>query len=167
MNPRQRRFCEEYLLDLNATQAAIRAGYSNKTARSQAERLLTKVDISMAIENLIQERKERTQRDADEVIHRLWVIVEADVRKLFNEHGVALTPEKFDKDTAAAVAGIEYTDKGGYKVRLNDRLKALERLGKHLGMFTDKVEVMQKQTAQIVITLPDNGRDDRHPPLET
>lgn len=68
MNDRQKRFCEEYLIDLNATQAAIRAGYSKNTARSIANENLTKPDIQQYLKRLIENRNERTKITQDEVI---------------------------------------------------------------------------------------------------
>lgn len=111
LTPKQQTFVDEYLVDLNATQAAIRAGYSKKTARSQGERMLTNVDVAAAIQKGFQERSERTQITAEKVLLELAVIAFADLQQL--------------------------ADMGG---RISDKLKALELIGKHLGMFTEKVE---------------------------
>jgi phage terminase small subunit len=111
LTPKQQTFVDEYLVDLNATQAAIRAGYSKKTARSQGERMLTNVDVAAAIQKGFQKRSERTQITAEKVLLELAVIAFADLQQL--------------------------ADMGG---RISDKLKALELIGKHLGMFTEKVE---------------------------
>jgi phage terminase small subunit len=111
LTPKQQTFVDEYLVDLNATQAAIRAGYSKKTARSQGERMLTNVDVAAAIQKGFQERSERTKITAEKVLLELAVIAFADLQQL--------------------------ADMGG---RISDKLKALELIGKHLGMFTEKVE---------------------------
>lgn len=110
LNDRQQLFAQEYLVDLNATQAAIRAGYSQKTARSQGERLLTNVDIAAAIQRGIKERIEKTQITAERVLLELAAIAFMDIEKL------------------AEVGG-----------KITDKLKALELIGRHLGMFTDKI----------------------------
>ncbi|CAN7244668.1 terminase small subunit [Variovorax sp. LjRoot175] len=82
LEPRQQRFVDEYLIDLNATQAAIRAGYSKRTARSMACENLTKPDIQVAISAARAEQQERTQITADAVLREAWNIAVADVREL-------------------------------------------------------------------------------------
>ena len=71
LTEKQKRFCEEYLIDLNATQAALRAGYKAKTARSQGQRMLTKVDIQRHITDLMKERSDRTALTSDSVLQEL------------------------------------------------------------------------------------------------
>lgn len=110
MTPKQQRFIDEYLIDLNATQAAIRAGYSPKTANEQGCQLLAKLSVPIA--QAMAERSRRTGFNADRVLRELA------------EMGFA------DGDTI-----IELNMKGA------DRVKALELLGKHLGLFKDKVEL--------------------------
>ena len=105
LTEKQKRFCEEYLIDLNATQAAIRAGYSAKTANRIAAENLSKLDIQKYISQLQNSQSERTQITADTVLKELEKI---------------------------ALADTEITGK--------EKIKALELLGKHLGMFSDKIE---------------------------
>ena len=107
LTDRQARFCEEYLIDLNATQAAIRAGYSEKTANRIASELLSKLDIQEKITELKAERAKRTEMTQDSVIQELAAVARAEVKG----------------------------------VRAVDKLKALELLGKHLGMFVERYEV--------------------------
>lgn len=108
---RQQRFVGEYPVDLDGTKAAIRAGYSEKTAAQQASRLLKNVNIQKAIKEKLEERQERTEITADRVLRELESI-------------------GFSKDGE----------------RTTDRLKALELIGKHLGMYTDKVEMRAEIT---------------------
>src|SRR5262245_26754988 len=82
LTPRQQRFVEEYLIDLNATQAAIRAGYSSKTAGQQGERLLKNVEIKAAVDDAISERSERTKVTSAKVLERLWSIATVDPNEL-------------------------------------------------------------------------------------
>ncbi|MEM9223461.1 MAG: terminase small subunit, partial [Pseudomonadota bacterium] len=82
LTPKQRRFVEEYLVDLNATQAAIRAGYSQKTARSIGQQNLTKLDITHALADAMKERTERTELSADWVIQRLRENVERSMQRV-------------------------------------------------------------------------------------
>lgn len=153
LTPKQRRFVAEYLVDLNATQAAIRAGYSRKTAYSMGQRLLKHVEVQAAIQKAMAEREKRTGVTQDWVVQELYRIASADrgafarvVTLREGEDGrppaqvVELTDtDELTEDQRAALAGVEET-KFGIRVNTYDKLKALELLGRHLGMFTDKVE---------------------------
>lgn len=150
LTDKQKRFCEEYLVDLNATQAAIRAGYKPKTARSQGQRLLTKVDIQQHLQQLMGERSERTEITADRVLNELAAIAFSDRTELaqVDKHGkVNFTPtEQLPGETKKIIAGIE-NGKYGTKVTTYDKVKALELLGKHLGIFAsgaDNSEALKK-----------------------
>lgn len=151
MTPKQKLFIEEYLVDLNATQAAIRAGYSPKTAYRIGAELLQKTSVSAGIQEALAERERRTEVTADMVIRELARIAFADIRTLYREDGSMKLPHELDDDAAATLAGVdtyEETSGGavtGYtrKSRRWDKAKALELLGKHLGMFpvNGKVEL--------------------------
>lgn len=147
LTDKQRRFVDEYLVDLNATQAAIRAEYSEKTARQQGQRLLTNVDIQAAIQEARAQQQERTQITADAVLREYAKIAFFDPRKLFQDNGQPKDITMLDDDTAGALAGLdvleEYEGSGrdrefvGYtkKYKIADKLRALDALGKHLGLF--------------------------------
>jgi phage terminase small subunit len=158
VTPKQERFCREYLVDLNGTQAAIRAGYSPKTANEQAARLLAKVNVIDRLSGLQAKREQRVEVKADEVLNGLAKIAYCDPRLLYGEDGRLLHPSKLPDSIAFAVASIEHTDKGGVRIRLNDRVKSLELLGKHLALFRERVEV--QATSQVVVYIPDNRRGD-------
>ncbi|MEX0285098.1 MAG: terminase small subunit [Paracoccaceae bacterium] len=157
MTDKQQRFVEEYLIDLNGTQAAIRAGYSEKTAPEQASRLLRNVKVASAIKEAKTARSERTQVAQDNVVCELARIAFSDLRKMMTSGGALLDPQDWDDDTAAAIASVEVvttytgeTDENGNKVpeytkkiKTWDKNSALEKLCKHLGMFTEKVDVTQ------------------------
>ena len=123
---KQQRFVEEYLIDLNATQAAIRAGYSEKTAKSVGHENLTKPDIAKAIEEAQNKRAERTEITQDYVLTNIQKVIERcmQVQQVDN----CLTQTE-DGELAQA---FMFKEQGA--------LKGLELLGKHLGMFKDKVE---------------------------
>lgn len=137
---RQELFIEEYLIDLNATQAAIRAGYSQKTARSQGQRMLTKVDIQQAISERMEEKKSDIIMKQDEILERLTSQArreEKDYQVMLSEHLV-----KNDKDS---VIGVERKPEVVEVPTQNkDAIKALELLGKYYVMWTDKQEVTQR-----------------------
>ena len=125
LTPKQQRFVEEYLIDLNATQAAIRAGYSEKTARSIGQRLLTNVDIQKAIQEAQNKLSERTGITQEYVLINIQKVVERcmQVQQVDN----CLTQTE-DGELAQA---FMFKEQGA--------LKGLELLGKHLGMFKDNV----------------------------
>lgn len=156
LTAKQQRFVAEYLIDLNATQAAIRAGYSEKTAAEQASRLLTNVKVSEAIQAAMKARSERTQIDADWVLKRLARDATADLADLYTEHGTLKPVHEWPIAwRTGLVAGIETVQerdgedaegKPVYatvrKVKLLDRTKLVELIGKHVevGAFKEKVE---------------------------
>jgi phage terminase small subunit len=156
LTEKQKRFVNEYLIDLNATQAAIRSGYSENTAAEQGNRLLRNVKVQEAIESRMKEREERTEITQDRVLLELAAIAfanGADYSKIVTKqgHDIDGNPVEYsdvelkntDELTAEqkkAIAGIKQT-KFGIVVETCDKVKALELLGKHLGMFRDKVEL--------------------------
>lgn len=156
LTAKQQRFVAQYLIDLNQTQAAIRAGYSEKTAAEQASRLLTNVKVAEAIQAAMKARSERTQIDADWVLKRLARDATADLADLYTEHGTLKPVHEWPIAwRTGLVAGIETVQerdgedaegKPVYatvrKVKLLDRTKLVELIGKHVevGAFKEKVE---------------------------
>lgn len=153
LTPKQQRFVEEYLIDLNATQAAIRAGYSAKTAHSQGERLLRNVEAAKAIADALAARSERTKVDADWVLKRLTAEAEADLGDLYDDDGNILPVKQWPLIwRQGLVAGVETVrekgrdgDDGSFvdKIKLSDRIRRIDLLGKHIDVqaFRDRVEV--------------------------
>ena len=143
LSPKQAAFVAEYLIDLNATRAAIRAGYSERTAGWTGCRLLRNAAVREAVEREQARRAERTGITADRVLAELANIAFADPRDLmeWGPDGVTL------KDSASLTAGqsasvAEVADGSGGTLRLkkHDKVKALELLARHIGMFRDRVE---------------------------
>lgn len=150
LNQKQKAFVAEYLIDLNATQAAIRAGYSEKTAYSIGQRLLKHVEIQNALQKAMKEREERTEITQDRVLKEYARIAFFDPRKLFDDRGFPLEISEIDDDTAAAIAGLEVTEEmdSGVKCytrkyKITNKLGALESLAKHLGLFEGAKEIGQ------------------------
>jgi phage terminase small subunit len=150
LTPKQATFVEQYLLDLNATQAAIRAGYSTKTAGQIGEKLLKKAEIESAIDALKAERSARTMIGADRVLIELAKIAFGDVRAIFNADGTMKPLSEISDEAAAMIAALEVSeirDRDGVvigynkKIRLSDKLRALELLGRHVGLFDQKITV--------------------------
>lgn len=150
MTPKQARFVAEYLIDLNATQAAIRAGFSRRTARQIGERLLTKVDIAHAVEVAMAERSRRTDITPDRVLQEVAKLAFLDIAGAFNADGSLKPLHEIDPDTRAALAGLEVaeiTGEDGHivgrikKLKLADKTASLTLLMRHLGMLNDKVKL--------------------------
>lgn len=155
LTPKQERFVAEYLIDLNATQAAIRAGYSEKTAGQQGFDLLRKLEIQEAITKAKEDRSERTKITQDDVVRELAKVGFSDLRNVFTPSGGIIDPQDWDNETAGAIGGLEvvrrpsgeYDDDNNpileyvHKIKVWDKVSALEKLGKHLGMFIDRQEV--------------------------
>ena len=144
LTEKQKRFAEEYLVDLNATQAAIRAGYSPDTANEQGSRLLANVNIKNTVDKLIAERSRRTGINADRVIREIAKIAFVNAGEIV-DLDTALLMDKISDDDMAAIQSVKVKTFGEdgveREVKLADKLKALELLGKHLGLFKDKLEV--------------------------
>lgn len=154
LTDKQWAFVQEYLIDLNATQAAIRAGYSEKTARDIGCENLAKPNIADAIS------KERARLQGEVGITPERVLAEyakigfSDPRKLLTEGGGIVDPQSWDDDTAGAIAGYEVVRRNTgekdendnpiyeyvHKYKMWDKRAALDSIGKHLGMFVEKTE---------------------------
>lgn len=147
LTPKQQRFVEEYLIDLNATQAAIRAGYSEKTAKSIGQENLTKPDIQKAIEEAQNKRTEQTQIDSAYVLKRLVEIDQMDVLDIMDDQ-MKIRPvnewPKVWRQYVVNLENLELSDGEGWlkKIKWPDKVKNLELLGKHVsvGAFKDKIE---------------------------
>lgn len=150
LNAKQARFVEEYLIDLNATQAAIRAGYSEKTAGQQGFELLKKPEIEAALAEAQAERSKRTQIDADWVLTRLASEATADLADIVDETGairpIADWPLIWRQGLVAGIDVQENMVEGvkvgeTVKLKLSDRIKRIELIGKHVNVqaFRDQV----------------------------
>lgn len=152
LEPQQERFCQEYLKDLNAKRAAARAGYSEKTAQEQGSRLLSKVNVQQRVQELMEKRAKRVEISSDKILAELARIAMTDISVAFNERGELKPLKDIPKSVRRAIASVEIEQlfegfgrdrtQIGYtkKVKLWDKLKALELLGKHLKLFTEKHE---------------------------
>jgi len=142
-NARHEIFCQEYLIDLNATQAYIRAGYKAKDAASMSSRLMTNDKVRARVDELLAARSARTGITQDRVLRELARIGFLDPTRLANMENATIANDATEDDRAAIASvkvksGNDYTER---EIKFADKLKALELLGKHLGMFTDNVSV--------------------------
>lgn len=142
ISPKQKQFCKEYLIDHNGTRAAIRAGYSKKTARAQASMLLDKPHVAAYLAQLTKGRDMDLTITAERVLKEIARIAFADPSSYFvparSGHGGGPARMKdmdeLTPDQRAAVAEFDMATK---KFKLYDKLNALEKLGKHLKLFTE------------------------------
>lgn len=156
MEPRQERFCREYVIDLNGTRAAIAAGYSERAAKEQASRLLTKANVRRLVDRLLSQRATRLEIKADRVVEEIARLAFSNMQDY-----IAVAPDgtyqgidfgALSRDQAAAIQEIREDTTGGSgdgerklvirtTLKLSDKTKNLELLGRHLGMFQDKLHV--------------------------
>ena len=179
--PRQKRFVEEYLIDLNATQATIRAGYSKKTAAEIGCENLRKPHIAAAISKAVQKRTERTEITQDQVLNELRKIGFADIRKVVSwgkspgdadsdapgTYPVELVPsDEIDDDTAASIAEVSLTQ-AGVRIKQHDKLSALEKMGRHVGLFpVGGINIHEEKVTTIIIQRFGDDLDDLVDPAE-
>ncbi len=151
---RRELFAREYVIDLNGTRAAIAAGYSPNGANSKAAQLLATVRVQKRVEELLAKRASKLEIKADRVLEELAKLAFLDPRKFYREDGSLRQVTELDDDTAACLAGIEHEKlyehyaKGQAseigtttKIKFHDKGQNLERLGRHLKLFTEKVEI--------------------------
>lgn len=150
LTEKQELFVREYLVDLNATQAAIRAGYSEKTAHSQGQRLLKNVEVQKAIDAAKEKRAERVEVTADEVLRELKRIGMSDIADIFNEDGHLRAFREIPLEARRSISAIKVKSERApgdedtvvwtTEIKLWDKPSALGMLGKHLKLFVEKHE---------------------------
>jgi len=161
LEPRQQRFVEEYVIDLIGTKAAIRAGYSSKSAASTASSLLNKTNIQHAIEKLQEQRASRINVTKESVLHEMSLLANSRVEWFtIDDTGVVRAAEGAPEGATGAIQSVKYRKevyppkldkdggliKEGYVVhhaelKLWDKPGPLKLMGRHIGLFPDKVEV--------------------------
>lgn len=157
MTKKQKRFVEEYLIDLNATQAAIRAGYSPHTAKDIGCENLAKPNIAAAIAEAMAERSKRTGINQDRVLRELARIGFAKITDVIDPK-TAKIKENASEDDLACIQSVKIKpNEFGVEreVKLYDKKSALVDLGKHLGMFKDRVELDTDMELKITVDYGD------------
>ncbi len=161
LTPKQQAFVAEYLVDLNATQAAIRAGYSVKNADKIGSELLGKNRVKNAIDKAMAERSRRTGINQDRVLRELAKIAFVNASDIINMDEATIRGDAKREDTAT-IASVKVKTIPGEdgdiverEVKIYDKLKALELLGKHLGMFNDRLNVNAEMAVKIVDDIDD------------
>lgn len=164
LTAKQERFVAEYLVDLNATQAATRAGYSARTANEQGARLLANVSVRSALTAAMKAREQRTHITQDRVLQELARIAFFDIRKLYRDDGTLKNPSELDDEAAAVLAGVDVVEQQTVsmedgeltrtptftkKAKVFDKGTALTLAMRHLGMLQDKTELTGKDGAAL------------------
>ncbi|WP_424139379.1 terminase small subunit [Roseomonas chloroacetimidivorans] len=152
LTDQKRRFVEEYLVDLNATQAAIRAGYAPKNADANAHRLLADPEVAAAIAEAQAARSRRTEITQDRVLSELAALAHLDPAEIVSVEvkepkDIAKLPEHVRR----AILGWSWDRNGNFVLKLSDKRGALELLGRHLGMWRDKVELTGKDGGPVEV----------------
>lgn len=146
MNKRQKRFCDEYLIDLNATQAAIRAGYSEKTAKQIGNKLLTKVDLKEYIDERIKQIDDELIAKENEVLRHLTSVLRGE------SESEVIVVEGTGDGCSEARKIIKKPDE-------KEKLKAAELLGKRYGLYTDKIDKNEDLNISVTIDYGDDEDD--------
>lgn len=152
LTPKQAAFVREYLVDLNATQAAVRAGYSPKTCEEQGYQLLRKTSVKAEIQAAMDKRAAKVELNGDRVLNEITKLAFADIRKVFDQAGNLLPVHMLPDEIAASISSIEVVTskipgsepvevEHTAKIKFWDKRGSLEMLGRHLKLFTDKIEV--------------------------
>ena len=166
LTAKQQTFINEYIVDLNGTQAAIRAGYSEDTAKVIASENLTKPDIAEAIQVALDMRSDRTRITADRVLVEVAKLGFSNIKNLFTEGGQLRNLSTLPDDVAASIQSIEVVTKrvdGGddneveyvHKIKMADKKASLELLGKHLKLFADRTELTGADGKDLIPDLSD------------
>lgn len=166
LTAKQAAFVAEYLIDLNATQAAIRAGYSEKTAPFIGSENLKKPNIDAAIQAAQQKRSDRTEITQDRVLEEYAKLAFLDPRKFYDAEGRLIDIPNLPAEVAAAISGMDIavekagTDEDGSpifaqvrKIKLVDKKGALDSVARHLGMFNDKLNIAADIKAELTHTI--------------
>lgn len=160
MTNSQKRFCDEYLIDFNATRAykaAYKSCRKDETANVNGSKLLRNTKVQEYIAEKQQEMQERNKITQDTIIQELTKIALFNIKDIYNEDGTLKKVTELDDDTAKAISGVKILQKAGaMKIILsktNDKTKALELLGKHLGMFKENVNLTQDKPFEVNINV--------------
>ena len=149
LTPKQKAFCEEYIIDFNGTQSAIRAGYSKNSANEIASQNLAKLSIQEYVQELTNNRSKRTEITADRVLNEIAKLAFFNMADVINSEGNTKPLQDWSRDELAALQEItesKIDSKEGVivttlKTKISDKKASLELLGRHLKLFTDKVDL--------------------------
>lgn len=167
LTDRQELFCYEYLIDFNATKAAIRAGYSASSASVSGSWNLSNASVSQRLQELLEERKARVAVSSDYVLQRLIAIDCLDVADILDEEGNILSIKDWSEDWRKSIAAIDIAEVKTAnalvkKIKLPDKLKNLELIGKHINIsaFRERMELPGVDGRELVINVTNPSAKD-------
>lgn len=168
LTDKQEMFCYEYLIDFNATQAAIRAGYSLSSASVSGSRNLSNEIVRKRLHELMEERKARVAVSSDYVLLRLLEIDNLDIANILDEEGNVISIKEWSSDWRKSIAAIDISEVKTAnalvkKIRLPDKLKNLELIGKHINVsaFRERVDLSDNDGRELVIKVNNaSAKDD-------
>lgn len=169
LTEKQKKFCREFLKDFNGTQAAIRAGYSEDSAGSQAHDLLKKPEMQEYLQGMADKLTNKDEEQISKIICELQMIAFGDIKDFtcWDSENVTLVPSDILGEKTRIISEVSqhktYSDTGGsnnIKFKLHDKLKAIELLGRYYKIFTDKLDLTSKgeKIEPIQVYLPQNKR---------
>lgn len=153
LNPKQAAFVREYLVDLNATQAAIRVGYSPKTAKVQGSRLLTNADIRAAVEAGKADSTQDAHATKDQILRELARIGFSDAGQILDSRGVCLSLNEMPEDIRRCISSVKFSGDGGTEVKFWSKSHALELLGKYRSMWVERMEHTGKDGEKLSVSI--------------
>lgn len=167
LTDKQKRFCEEYIIDNNAKQAAIRSGFSAKTAEKQGPQLLEKTWVRNYIRQLQRKLRKKSEISAERVLAEYAKIAFSDIREIFDENGCIKDVNDMPEAVSGVISEIRTTSfktKNGDDIiktsyKLHSKVSALEALSKHLGLFEKDNKQKGESQQPTILILPSNNRD--------
>lgn len=153
LTPKQAAFVREYLVDLNATQAAIRVGYSPKTAKVQGSRLLTNAAIRAAVEAGKADQTQDAIATKEQILQELARIGFSDAGQILDERGVCRSLNEMPEDIRRCISSVKFSGDGGTEVKFWPKNQALELLGKYRSMWVERMEHTGKDGEKLSVSI--------------
>ncbi len=157
LTQRQKRFVAEYMIDFNATQAAIRAGYSKAAAHVLGNEALKEPRIAEAVRKAADAINKRSEASAEKVIRELSKIAFSNVKDVLRWDGRSITvlpSTEIPDDVAACIASVQEQKDGSIKVTFHDKVRALEQLGKHFGLYEQPTDADTNRPINVFVGIP-------------
>jgi len=170
LTDKQKRFCEEYIIDLNGAQSAIRAGYAEGSARVEGSRLLSNDNIQEYISKLQQSKSEELNITQNKVLQELCKIAFGDVKNYFDDMGRLIDINELENQISASIKSVTVQQEKSQaqgevfiestikKIESYDKLKAIDTINKMLGFYSKDNEQKKGESQVTIFQLPSNGR---------
>lgn len=160
LSPKQAMFVMEYLIDLNATQAAIRAGYAPRSASTEGARLLANDKVQAYIDDLMDARAHRMLISQDKVVRELARVALFDPHQVYDEEGRLRPIRDMPADIRAAISSIKHLSDGSIEVKFWDKNSAIDKLMKHMGLFEKDNRQITGGQKSVKVRFVKSGQDE-------